>query len=149
MDCRRVPWKNGRGVTSEIALGPEGASFERGDFDWRVSTARIEEAGPFSEFAGFDRILVITAGDGVLLEHGPAAPRARLRRLEPYRFSGDWPTQCEPVRGPVADFNVLTRRGRVTGDVMALQLGARRLRELIGANDALLHVLDGELVARV
>src|SRR5687767_10413887 len=31
-DARLVPWKNGRGVTRELALWPEGASLERGDF---------------------------------------------------------------------------------------------------------------------
>jgi environmental stress-induced protein Ves len=148
-DCRRVPWKNGRGTTCELALSPDGASFERADFDWRISTARIETPGPFSQFAGFDRIVVITEGSGVLLEHGAKAPRARLRKLEPYRFSGDWPTSCELVAGAVADFNVLLRRGKVDAEVMAVQIGARQMRETIGASHALLHALGGALTARV
>ncbi|MEO6711501.1 MAG: HutD family protein [Planctomycetota bacterium] len=148
-DARRVPWKNGRGITKELALWPDGSSFERADFDWRISVARIEEAGPFSEFSGFDRILVITEGEGVILEHGTAAPRSRLRRLEPYRFSGDWPTRCELPRGPVADFNVLARRGEFSAEVLALPLGLRQLRETIEASDVLVHASGGALRARV
>ena len=148
-DYRNVPWRNGRGMTTELALWPDGASFERADFDWRISTARIEESGPFSEFSGFDRILVVTEGAGVLLDHGAHAPRARLRRLEPYRFGGDWPTRCELVRGAVLDFNVLARRGKVNAETMAVQIGSRKLREPVGANQAFLHVQGGALTARV
>ena len=43
-----VPWKNGGGVTREVAAHPAGASLE--DFDWRVSTAEVRAAGPFSGF---------------------------------------------------------------------------------------------------
>jgi len=45
---RRMPWKNGGGVTTEIAIAPEGATLD--NFDWRVSTAQVDAAGPFSRF---------------------------------------------------------------------------------------------------
>ncbi len=64
-DSRRVPWRNGRGVTEEIAIWPGGASFENGDFDGRISKAGVTEPGPFSEFLGFDRVLVVTSGAGL------------------------------------------------------------------------------------
>jgi environmental stress-induced protein Ves len=92
-DVRRVPWKNGRGVTEELALWPPGASFERGDFDWRVARAGVDAAGPFSEFPGFDRLLVVTEGEGLLLRHGVAAA-VRVARLAPHRPS------CSQVRSP-------------------------------------------------
>lgn len=147
--ARRVPWKNGQGFTEEFALGPAEASFERGDFDWRISKARVTESGPFSHFPGFERVLVLTEGPGLLLEHGSDAPRARLRRLEPYRFSGDWPTRGELVQGPVADFNVLARRGRFAAEVLAVPLGARRLREQVAASLVLVHALDARLSVRL
>lgn len=128
-DSRRVAWKNGRGVTDELALWPADASFERGDFDWRVARAAIDAAGPFSSFPGFERVLVATAGDGLVLEHGNAAARARVRRLEPYRFSGDWETAAALTSGRVEDLNVLARRGRCAVEVEALRLGRRRVRE--------------------
>lgn len=148
-DARRVPWKNGRGTTSEHALWPATASFERGDYDWRLSSATVESAGPFSPFPGCERILTVTSGAGLVLEHGGDAPRTRLRRMEPYRFSGDWITQATLVAGPIADFNVILRRGRARAQVAPLALGARRARELLRTPQVFAHVLGGAVVARV
>jgi environmental stress-induced protein Ves len=148
-DARRVPWKNGRGYTDELALWPEGARFDRLDFDWRISKASVTEDGPFSSFEGFDRILVVTRGEGLVLAHGDAAPRARLRKLDPHRFSGDWPTEAKLVAGAVHDFNVVFRASSVHADVQALKLGTRRARESLPAGHAFLHALDGAIVARV
>lgn len=148
-DVRRVPWKNGRGVTEELALWPPTASFARADFDWRVSRAVVDEDGPFSSFPGFDRILVVTDGRGVLLTHGDDAPRARVRPLEPYGFSGDWPTRAELDGGPIADLNVLVRRDRQRADVQVSRLGRRRVIESLDAEHALVCVLSGSVVARV
>lgn len=148
-DARRVPWKNGRGYTDELALWPAGASFERGDFDWRVARAAIEESGPFSSFPGFERVLVATAGDGLVLEHGDDAARARVRPLEPYRFSGDWETSARLTSGRVEDLNVLSRRGRCAAEVEVLRLGRRRVREQLESAHVFVHVLAGEAAARV
>ncbi|MCC7012360.1 MAG: HutD family protein [Planctomycetes bacterium] len=148
-DARRVPWKNGRGFTDELALAPAGASFERGDFDLRISRATVDEPGPFSAFPGFDRVLVVVHGEALVLLHGTHAPRARLRRLEPHRFSGDWPTTAELPRGAIGDFNVLTRRGRCSADVQALALAQRRARETAEAAQVFVHVLSGALSVRI
>jgi environmental stress-induced protein Ves len=148
-DARVVPWKNGRGVTRELALWPEGASLERSDFDWRLSSAPVNEAGPFSALPGVERILVVTEGTDLVLHHGDHAPRARLRRLEPYRFAGDWPTTAELPHGPITDFNVMLRAGRARADVQALALGARRARESLADGHAFAHVLVGRCRARV
>lgn len=148
-DARRIPWRNGRGFTDELALAPPGASFERGDFTWRISRATLAEGGPFSSFPGFERVLVIVAGDGLVLAHGDSAPRARLRLGEPYRFSGSWTTTAELIGGAVADFNVIYRPELVRAEVQPLRLGTRRSRESLAGGDAFLHVLTGSLKARV
>jgi len=147
-DVRRVPWKNGRGVTTELAVFPASASFERGDFDARVSKATIDETGPFSAYPGFDRVLVVLDRDGLVLDHGDAAPRARVRPLEPYAFSGDWPTNATPTNGPVADFNVFVRRGVRTADVRVCAPGQRPISVQLGDGDALVHVLVGPMIVR-
>jgi len=145
---RRVPWKNGGGVTDELAVWPSGSSFERGDFDGRISRARVEEDGAFSMFPGFERILVVTAGAGMVLTHGDGR-RARVRALEPYRFDGTLETRAELTAGPVADFNVFTRRGVIRADVEALRLGQRRMRASVGPGDAFVHVITGAARVRV
>lgn len=148
LDARTVPWKNGRGTTAELAVWPDGASFERGDFEWRVSKARIVEDGPFSRFEEHDRVLVVLDGAGVDLVHPGVAARARVRALEPYRFRGDWPTEAHLVRGPVSDFNVLVRRGAWEANVEVVVLGTRRTRETIAAGHAFVHVASGRATAR-
>ncbi|TIN81446.1 MAG: HutD family protein, partial [Mesorhizobium sp.] len=65
-EYRSMPWKNGGGVTTEIAVSPSGAGLD--DFDWRVSMARVELSGPFSQFAGIDRTLAVLEGEGIVLE---------------------------------------------------------------------------------
>jgi environmental stress-induced protein Ves len=145
----RQRWKNGRGETEELAIWPRGASWSSGEGDARLSTARVSESGPFSHFPGFERVLVVVDGDRLLLTHGADAPRARLRRLEPYRFPGEWTTSGELVGAALRDFNVFTRRGVLRADVQAVQLGRRRLREPLEATHAFVHVLSGALTARV
>ncbi|MDF1799685.1 MAG: HutD family protein [Planctomycetota bacterium] len=148
-DARQVPWSNGRGVTSELAVWPPGASLERADFDWRIASAPVDEPGPFSVLPGIERILVLTEGAGLELAHGDLAPRARLRRLEPYRFSGAWPTVASLPAGGVRDFNVMFAPDRVDVQVAALGLGGRRLREALRPGQAFVHALGGQLTARV
>ena len=48
-----MPWKNGGGVTTEIAK--DGSE----PFLWRASRAQVASDGPFSYFPGYDRILII------------------------------------------------------------------------------------------
>jgi environmental stress-induced protein Ves len=147
-----VPWRNGRGTTEELLVRPEGASFERGDFDLRISKAGVTDAGRFSAFPGFDRVLVVTDGDGLALSHGDAAPPKRLVPLVPYAFSGDWPTEATLLGGPVRDFNVIVRSGRVRAEVWVLRVerGATRLVGIpTSIADLFLHVLTGEVNADV
>ncbi|HXZ10527.1 MAG TPA: HutD family protein, partial [Paraburkholderia sp.] len=60
------PWKNGGGVTREVAAYPQGAGLDT--FVWRVSVADVSQPGPFSRFAGIDRTLVLLSGAGMLLD---------------------------------------------------------------------------------
>lgn len=128
-------------------MWPPGASFERGDFDWRISKAAVVEAGPFSAFPGFDRVLVVTDGDALLLSHDDAAPRVRVEPLAPYRFDGGRPTSAELTGAPVRDFNVIARRGRARADVRVVRRGSAG--ETLTAGHAFLHVVGGAAVARV
>ena len=75
-DYKRMPWKNGGGMTTELAVYPSDA----GDaFDWRISIADIETSGPFSTFAGYDRVIGLLEGIGMELRFD-AAESVRLER---------------------------------------------------------------------
>jgi environmental stress-induced protein Ves len=109
-DYRAMPWKNGRGVTLELACSPQGSDLS--DFDWRISMAKVEEDGPFSSFPGIDRCLVVLDGAGIELDHG-AGP-VKLDPFVPHLFRGDDSTTGRLIDGPIEDFNVMTRRGKAS-----------------------------------
>ena len=105
---RRMKWRNGGGETAEVALFPENAGPD--DFDWRVSMARVESAGPFSLFPGVDRTLSILEGEGVVLDIEGRLPVRLTGVSEPYGFPADVAVHAGLVAGPVTDLNVMTRR---------------------------------------
>jgi hypothetical protein len=117
-DFRRMPWKNGRGRTTEIAAHPPRSALD--GFDWRVSVAEIARDGPFSHFEGVDRIIVLIGGSSMRLE-GPAHEVELRADYTPYAFRGEDPIECKLLDGPVRDFNVMLRRGRSRGEVIAVQ----------------------------
>ena len=109
-DCLVMPWKNGGGTTTEIAVAPEGASLN--DFDWRISMAHVGQDGPFSSFPGIDRTLSVLTGAGITLAFGDGE-RVRLDRASaPYPFAADRAVNGLLVDGPIDDLNVMSRRGR-------------------------------------
>lgn len=59
------PWKNGGGVTRTLAADKDAA--ESAAARWRVSIADITRDGPYSRFAGDDRVSVVLSGAGVVL----------------------------------------------------------------------------------
>ena len=116
-----MPWKNGGGVTIEIAVSPDGAGLD--DFDWRVSMARVESDGPFSSFAGIDRTLVLLEGKGLILHVEGRSPLGLTRVHEPVSFPADVATSAGLIDGPITDLNVMSRRGRIERDLRLLRIG--------------------------
>lgn len=114
---KRSVWKNGLGFTDEIAIFPPESSLIRGDFLWRLSSARIEKASPFSVFPNHDRVLLVLKGAGLKLIHtfeeGGEDEAVEIPRLEPYEFPGDVPSRCELLDGPITDFSIFLRKGEV------------------------------------
>ncbi|MFH8338414.1 HutD family protein [Streptomyces sp. AM6-12] len=104
-----VAWKNGGGLTREIAAAPAGAGMA--DFAWRVSLAEVAQGGPFSRFEGVDRVITLVDGPGMVLTVD-GTPHTVAEPYVPFAFPGDADTGCRLLGGPLVDFNVMTRRGR-------------------------------------
>ncbi|MFI9002068.1 HutD family protein [Streptomyces sp. NPDC053541] len=113
-DRAATPWRNGGGVTREIAAGPADAGLD--DFVWRVSLADVAAGGPFSAFPGVDRVITVVDGPGMQLTVD-GAPHLVDARFAPFRFPGDAVTDCRLLGGPLVDFNVMTRRTAATAEV--------------------------------
>ncbi|ALM82879.1 hypothetical protein ASB57_07885 [Bordetella sp. N] len=129
-DVPAQPWKNGGGLTREVVSWPPGAGVD--DFLWRISVARIDADGPFSRFAGIDRVITLLSGPGVLLRgsfaadadaavNAPADAHALTTPLAPFAFSGDVDIDCALQGGPSEDFNVMSRRGSVNATVAVVE----------------------------
>lgn len=120
-DYRRMPWKNGGGETVEIARFPEGVDL--GSFDWRISMATVASDGPFSSFPGIDRTLAVLDGEGLRLHRGEG-PEILTCGGEPLAFPADVPTVAQLIDGPIADLNLMTRRGIFIHRMTCLSLPA-------------------------
>ncbi|GAA5061945.1 HutD/Ves family protein [Streptomyces similanensis] len=132
------PWKNGGGLTSEIAVHPRDAA--AGDFGWRVSIADVASGGPFSAFPGVDRIITLVDGPGMTLTVDGVARQVDTA-YEPFAFSGDAVTECRLLDGPIVDFNVMVRRSEMTARVRVVRAGTS-VRAAAGTC-VLAIVLDG------
>lgn len=110
-DVDAQPWRNGRGITRELArgadTGPEPA--------WRVSIAEITSDGEFSSFEGFERVLTVVDGTRLVLEVDGVP--SILGRAKPFRFDGVAATRAMLPDGPVQVLNLFTERATCTGEV--------------------------------
>ena len=115
-----TPWKNGGGLTREIAAEPAGAGLD--DFDWRLSLAEIEPGEfSFSRFPGVDRRTVVL-GPGLSVwenDETRAEPRP-IEPFEPWALAGESAVRVRLVGARVQAFNLMLRRGRAAGKACAV-----------------------------
>jgi len=138
-----MPWRNGQGVTREIAREP-GAG---GDFLWRLSLAEVAASGDFSLFPGYDRTITLIEGAGMRLVFEEAPEKRIERRFEPFDFSGDWFCHCKLIAGPVRDFNLMVDRKRARGRTEVLHLSGSPIRRSVEAGWLLVYCAEGALSA--
>jgi environmental stress-induced protein Ves len=119
---RSMPWRNGRGVTLEIAREPSIGE----DFEWRLSLATVASSGPFSNYAGFGRSVTLIAGEGFQLSIGDQAPVILDRLGATALFPGDAATRCTLVNGPATDLSLMVREPGTIISVTRIQSVAAR-----------------------
>jgi environmental stress-induced protein Ves len=102
---RSMPWRNGMGVTLEIAREPGVGD----DFQWRLSLATVATSGPFSNYAGYGRSVTLIAGEGFQLGIGDQEPVILDRLGATALFPGDAAAHCTLVNGPATDLSLMVR----------------------------------------
>ncbi|MBF6028230.1 HutD family protein [Pseudomonas sp. P115] len=102
-DYVRMPWKNGGGSTEEITRDA-GTGLE--GFGWRLSIADIAESGGFSTFPGYQRVITVIQGAGMVLTVDGEEQRGLLP-LQAFAFKGDRQVTCRLITGPIRDFNLI------------------------------------------
>jgi environmental stress-induced protein Ves len=140
---RVMPWKNGGGTTTEIAVHPEGAGFD--DFLWRVGIADVRQSGPFSSFPGIERSIMLLD-----CPHGSALTLTidgTDMKMVPHVFI-DFAGEAAPhgaLRGQaVRDFNVMSRRGALKHRRGWKSIVSMEEFKLGGAGWRVVHVAAGE-----
>ena len=140
-DFLAMPWKNGQGVTREIAREPAGG--ER--FLWRLSLAEVAVSGDFSLFPGYDRIIALVAGAGMELEFEEAPAKRLDRPFEPFGFRGEWHCRSRLLGGPCRDLNLMVDRSRAVGKAERLVLTAAAIRRNAGEGWLFAYCAEGEI----
>jgi len=113
-EYRRERWKNGLGWTREVLRWPPAAE----DWDWRVSIAEVDKAGPFSAFPGVERELVLLAGEGMRLHFEDGESVELLPPHGRHHFAGERALEAELLAGPTQDFNLMWKRERVDATLL-------------------------------
>lgn len=137
-DYQRMPWKNGGGTTTEIWK----QSSRAGEMLWRLSIADVASDGPFSEFPGIDRWIMVIDGKGMELNIDQMGARRLDQSFVPLFFSGDAKTTCRLIDGPIRDFNFMVARCFGKGSLQVFELTPGMVAPL-GENIAAIHVLRG------
>jgi environmental stress-induced protein Ves len=103
---KATPWKNGGGITHEAIRVPASGD----TFRWRVSVAHIDASGPFSEFAEYNRKMVLLQGAGIELRFGDGVNKKLRQMGELVEFDGALSTHCELLDGPCVDLNLMVSK---------------------------------------
>ena len=138
-ELKAVPWKNGLGITREIAVEPPGATME--DFLWRVSIADVDTASPFSSFPGIDRTIVLLEGDGFTMTLDGEHEHALTTPCVPFAFAGEAQVEVTLAGGATRDFNLMVRRGAMRG---AIEVMHGPMRLTFDSDTALVYLARGD-----
>jgi hypothetical protein len=144
-DYRHMPWRNGGGTTTEIAIAPGGTGLSGERFLYRVSIADVATDGPFSRFEGYDRHIMLLAGAGMTLDCGGSGRIELTTPFEPHTFSGDWEVHGALVAGAVRDFNLIADRAKVSSSLEVRMLERPELIACDAHAVCIVHVVEGAL----
>lgn len=101
-DFKTSQWKGGK--TTELFIFPENSKYKEQNFDFRISSARIEtENSEFTELTDYLRILMVLNGE-IFIKHEDYHSK-NLKKFDIDAFHGSWKTTSQ---GKCTDFNIMT-----------------------------------------
>lgn len=132
-DRTPVAWRNGAGVTEEVAAAATGRAGEEGGrrTAWRVSIATVDKAAPFSRFDGIDRLLMPLTPTGIHLRLSGEA--RHVAQFDVVAFPGEADVASIEDAPGARDLNLMVDRAFGEGRlVRSYVTGARTLRRREG-----------------
>ncbi|MBX9875149.1 MAG: HutD family protein, partial [Beijerinckiaceae bacterium] len=116
---RSKPWKNGGGITLDIAdataPGADPSGWE--GMVWRLGRTAIVQPGPFSDLTGYERLQAVIVGSGLVLDGSSGAIDLR-RPFVPVRYDGGLPLVSRLENGPVEVVNLIVDRALASADLV-------------------------------
>jgi uncharacterized protein len=137
-----TPWKNGGGITHEAIRVPASGA----PFLWRVSIAHIERPGPFSDFAGYQRTMVLLQGEGMALQFANGERKVLRQIGELAQFDGALAANCELLGGPCMDLNLMVAKSLSEVSARVQRLNAPLRLTASSGESVLLACVQGTLV---
>tara|TARA_B110000305_G_scaffold145147_1_gene161349 strand:- start:673 stop:1257 length:585 start_codon:yes stop_codon:yes gene_type:complete len=112
-----LPWRNGLGSTVELLAETPNKNEA---FSWRLSIASVANDGPFSDFSGYDRTLLLLEGSGITLNKPNGIFKVLNSSFDYANFKGEDLIDATLHNGPIKDFNIMTLRSICTSSVTAI-----------------------------
>lgn len=137
-ELTEIAWKNGGGITRDIA-----STSVHGNHIWRLSMADVTCDGPFSDFAGFVRILTVIKGRGMALESHDDILQAEPRI--PVRFDGALNIFARLKSDTSTNLNLMFDPNYCEGDVIILQGPHHESLKPTSTHEIYVHCLSGTL----
>jgi uncharacterized protein len=136
-----MPWRNGAGVTREIAREPA-----RGEkFAWRLSLASLQVNGPFSSYTGYERCVALVDGCGFRLHVAGTGIHTLAARGAHALFSGAAQASCELLDGPCTDLSLMVHEPGTIDGVTRLAISAEQSVADASGKLQVLFVLHGAI----
>ncbi len=139
-----MPWRNGAGVTREIARAPAQGE----NFAWRLSLATLQTSGPFSSYSGYHRGVALVDGRGFRLSVAGTAARDLTVRGDYALFPGAAESSCEILDGPCTDLSLMVREPGKIDAVTRMGITAEHLTSVPVDRIQVIFVLAGAIECR-
>jgi environmental stress-induced protein Ves len=140
-----MPWRNGAGVTQEIACRPASGS----DFVWRLSLAKVTTSGPFSNYSGYRRSVTLIDGAGFRLDFGDDDSILLDSVGTTALFSGGASTVCTLIDGPSSDLSLVVREPGAIVSVTRHRSNASQMTPLRAGALSAVFCLGGQIILTV
>ena len=133
-------WSGGR--TVQLSIGPAGERYADRKFLWRISSATVElETSEFTSLPDYERLIAPIRGEMILSHNG--GEEILLRPFDVHRFDG---ADLTVSKGKCTDFNLMLRKGKVTGEMRSIRLGCgeqQRITPEMPGDTVLLYLAEG------
>jgi uncharacterized protein len=140
-DIAAAPWKNGLGLTWEIAI--DATPTANNPFRWRISRARITETCLFSAYPGVRRWLALALGGALEIRIDAMPPHTLERSGQWLAFDGGALVESVPLDGVVEDFNLMVAEPALDAEILHRPLTGSMVLLPEADTITVFHLLDG------